>query len=235
MNLNAVEKDLKTLYDNWEVGNEIENNPKYSSMFRMGFPTEYINGDKPLLMYVGQECLNCTEDKTQSWVREYQNVQRTKMRIKNDWFDNGTNRSPFWNFYRRLGDMNFNVLWNNLDKFHPTDKQRLSYEDSIKFNAAYGKENLSVLQREIDLLKPSVIVFVIGNGKYTASLASAFSIDEEKLKQYEPHTEKYVTEISGVLGLKNTLAFWTYHPAYLQRSKNYHNALEKIKTGALNG
>lgn len=229
MELNKVEKELKGCYDNWKLGNEIENNPEYSAMFRMGFPNEYIDSEKPLLMYVGQECLHGNKEKTQAWIREYQKVQRTKKRITNDWFDCGTNRSPFWNFYRRLTGLGFNVLWNNLDKFHPANAQRLSWEDGVKFNSAYGDDRLSILQREITLLKPKVIVFVIGNGKYTASLASAFSVSEEELKKYEPNSQKFVSEISSVLGLKNTVALWTYHPAHLQRSKKYRTALSRIE------
>lgn len=228
MELNKIELDLKKLYDNWGLGNEKENNG-YSSMFRMGYPCEYIGSEKPLLMYVGQECLNCNKEKTQAWIREYQNVQRTKKRITTDWFDNGTNRSPFWNFYRRLSGFGFNVLWNNLDKFHPSGSQRLSWEDGVEFNSSYGDDNLSVLQREIELLKPRVIVFVIGNGKYTASLASAFSVSEEDLRKYEPTPETFVSEISSVLGIDNTIALWTYHPAFLQRSGKYREALSTIE------
>lgn len=89
MELNKIELALKEVYDGWQFGSEKENNG-YSAMFRMGFPDEYIDSNKPLLMYVGQECLECTPVKTQAWIREYQNVQRTKKRITNDWFDYGT-------------------------------------------------------------------------------------------------------------------------------------------------
>ncbi|MBQ8790290.1 MAG: hypothetical protein IJZ51_03150 [Ruminiclostridium sp.] len=229
MDLNKVEKELKKLYENWGLGNQIENSSKYSAMFRMGFPNEYIDSEKPLLMYVGQECLHGNKEKTQAWIREYQNVQRTKKRITNDWFDYGTNRSPFWNFFRRLSGLGINVLWNNLDKFHPANAQRLSWEDGVKFNSSYGDDKLSILQREIKLLKPKVIVFVIGNGKYTASLASAFSVSEKKLMKYEPNPQEFVSEASDVLGLENTIALWTYHPAFLQRSGKYQEALSIIE------
>ena len=229
MILNKIEIELKNLYDSWNLGNTTEHSPNYSSMFRMGFPEEYIDSKKPLLMYVGQECLRCGEEKTQVWVREYQNVQRTKNRITTDWFDFGTNNSPFWNFYRQLSALGYNSLWNNLDKFHPANAQRLSWEEGIKFNSSYGDDKLSILQREIELLKPKVIVFVVGNGKYTASLASAFSLSEEELKQYEPNSQEYVSEISDVLGLENTIALWTYHPAFLQRSGKYREALSIIE------
>lgn len=230
MKLNKVECELKNIYDSWSSGNKTENDPQYSSMFRMGFPDEYINNGKPLLMYVGQECLHCNKEKTQAWVREYQNVQRTKKRITAERFDEATNRSPFWNFYRSLSGLGFNVLWNNLDKFHPANKQRLSWEEGIEFNSAYGVDKLSVLQREIRLLDPKVIVFVIGKGKYTASLSSAFSVSEEELKKYEPNSGEFVSEISSVLGLQNTIALWTYHPAFLQRSGKYREAISKIQS-----
>ena len=226
MELNKIELALKEVYDGWQFGSEKENNG-YSAMFRMGFPDEYIDSNKPLLMYVGQECLECTPVKTQVWIRKYQIVQRTKK--PNYEINRKTNKSPFWNFYRRLSGLGFNVLWNNLDKFHPANAQRLSWKEGIKFNSSYGDDKLSILQREIELLKPKVIVFVVGNGKYTAALASAFSLNEEELKQYEPNSQEYVSEISDVLGLENTITLWTYHPAFLQRSGKYREALSIIE------
>ena len=62
--LNCVELALKEIYDGWQLGNECENNG-YSAMFRMGFPDEYIDSDRPLLMYVGQEDLN--GDEPEGW------------------------------------------------------------------------------------------------------------------------------------------------------------------------
>ncbi len=226
MELNSVELALKEIYDGWQLGNECENNG-YSAMFRMGFPDEYIDSDRPLLMYVGQECLHGNKEKTQQWIRDYQIVQRTK--TFNSEINEGTRNSPFWNFYRRLCDDGYNVLWNNLDKFHPENKQRLSWEQGIRFNSPYGEDKLSVLQREIKELKPKVVVLVVGNKKYTASLASAFSVSEEELKKYEPNTTRYLSEISSVLGLENISVLWTYHPAYLQRKKLYCAVLQAIK------
>ena len=74
MELNKIELALKEAYDGWQFGGEKENNG-YSAMFRMGFPDEYIDSERPLLMYVGQEDLNGDEYKTQEWVRKYQLVQ----------------------------------------------------------------------------------------------------------------------------------------------------------------
>ncbi len=225
MELNKIELALKEVYDGWQFGSEKENNG-YSAMFRMGFPDEYIDSNKPLLMYVGQECLECTPVKTQVWIRKYQIVQRTKK--PNYEINRKTNKSPFWNFYRRLCEIGYDVVWNNLDKFHPLNAQRLSKEDGIKFNQPYESEKQSVLQREISLLKPKVIILAIGNGKYTASLASAFSLSTEELSKYEPSHSSLVSDISHLLGIEGMMVLWTYHPNHLQLSKNYRKALNEI-------
>lgn len=228
MALNLVEQKLKEIYDGWDMGSKAEDNG-YSSMFRMGFPEEYIDSQRPLLMYVGQECLRCNKEKTQAWVRLYQEVQSAEKRITNDWFSEETNRSPFWNFYRRLADLGFDVLWNNLDKFHPQNSQRLSKKDSVRFNQPYGKEMRSVLQREIELVKPKVIVLAVGNGKYISAIAAAFSVCEDKLKECAPKVDRHIVEISSVVKVENARVFWTYHPAYLQRKHHYYDVLKIIE------
>lgn len=226
MELNRVELALKEIYDGWQLGNEKENNG-YSAMFRMGFPDEYIDSDRPLLMYVGQERLDCDSKKTQEWIRKYQIVQRTK--VYNKEIDRGTNKSPFWNFYRRLSECGYDVAWNNLDKFHPIGEQRLSAEDGATFNQPYGEENQSVLQREIALLKPKVLLLMIGKDKYIDSLAAAFSLSKEILDAHKPSHEVLVHDITNVLGLEDVTVLWTYHPKHLQQSKNYRKALNEIK------
>ena len=228
MELNTVEKNLKKIYDDWKLGNEKENNG-YSAMFRMGFPDEYIDSDRPLLMYVGQEDLNGNSYKTQEWVRKYQMVQCAE---NNDILpEENVRRSPFWDFYRKFGDMGYNSLWNNLDKFLYADhKTHLSSDDATSLSAAYGLERLSVLQREIKLLKPSVIMLVIGpRKKYRVSLASAFSVNEKALTKYKPTIKNCVNDVSDILGLKNTIALWTYHPNYLRRRGLENIALNEIK------
>ena len=119
-------------------------------------------------------------------------------------------------------------MWNNLDKFHPAGSQRLTATDGITFSQPYGKEKMSVLQREISLLKPAAIVFVIGSGKYIDSLATAFSLDINCLRLYKPTRSSLVVDISNLLDLDGIKVLWTYHPAYLQRIKAYHHVLRDI-------
>ena len=237
MELNRVELALKEVYDGWQLGNACENNG-YSAMFRMGFPDEYIESDRPLLMYVGQEDLNGNKGKPQEWIRKYQTIQRTK---NNDIDPNEDVRySPFWELYRTFCDMGYNSLWNNLDKLlkieiDETDSEKvqtkpLGKEEAVAFNAPYGEEGISVLQREINLLRPKVIVFAIGpREKYRASLASAFSVDASLLYKYKPTCKKPVQEITTVLGVENVSVLWTYHPKFLRLRKLEAMVLIKIK------
>lgn len=228
MELNHVELALKEIYDGWRLGNEKENNG-YSAMFRMGFPDAYIDSDRPLLMYVGQEDLNGDSYKTQEWVRKYQTIQRTE---NNDMLpEEKVRRSPFWDFYRKFGDMGHNCLWNNLDKFLKADhKTHLSGEEAANFNAPYGEDGISILQREINLLKPNVIVFAIGpKWKYIASLGATFSVNPSLLYTHRPTRQCCVTDISSVLGLRDAVALWTYHPNYLSRGKLKDTAMQIIQ------
>lgn len=233
MELNRVELALKEIYDGWQLGNEKENNG-YSAMFRMGFPDEYIDSGRPLLMYVGQEDLNGDDYKTQEWVRKYQIVQLKK---KNDILPKEkVNKSPFWNFFRRLCKSEYDVVWNNLNKFLKDDhKKYIEEKEAVNFNMAYGIGGKSVLQREIAQLMPKVILFVIGpKREYIDSLAAAFSVDPSILYLHKPSHEALVHDISNLLGLEGVTVLWTYHPAYLQRIKAYNNALQDILKVKLN-
>lgn len=223
--LNSIEMKLKEIYNKWDLGNELDNNPEYSSMFRMGFPDDFINSNKPLVMYVGQECLRCNEEKTQEWVRKYQTVQMKKECI--DGFGE-INTSPFWNFYRKIADKGYNVLWNNLDKFHPYDSARVKEEDAKRINARYGEDNKSVFQREIELINPDIVLLTIGpKWKYIQSFCSAFGIsDLPMMKKFKPTKTLPVSDITDILSIPDTKVFWTYHPAYLNRINKYSDVLE---------
>lgn len=226
--INSIELALKKIYDEWDLGNELDKNPKYSAMFRMGFPDEFIDDNKPVLMYVGQECLRCNNEKTQEWVRKYQSLQMKKEYI--DGFCEEINSSPFWSFYRKIADKGYNVLWNNLDKFHPYDSARVTGEDAERFNAQYGEDNKSVFQREIELIKPKVILLTVGpKRKYIQSLCSALGISNISMMQkFKPTKSKPVSDLTEVIAIPDTKVLWTYHPAYLNRIKKYSDILDEL-------
>lgn len=218
--LNEKEEALRKIYSEWQVGIKYKQDPNFSDMFCMGVPNDFLTNGKPLIMYVGQECLRGEKYKTQGWVREY---QEEIMQKKKD------NRC-FWKFYLALSEKGYNVIWNNLNKFHNSDSRYLDEASAITLNTPYGAENLSVIQREINELKPQIIVFAVGNNKrYVKSLAAAFSVSEDTLMSCVPVKKQPVHEISKALGLENIKVFWCYHPAYLNRSKNFENVIDWIK------
>ena len=193
---------------------------------------EFINSKKPLLMYIGKECRDCEPYKTQEWVRKYQWIQLHQTEIQG--FSEKVRVFPYWRFYRDLAALGYDVLWNNLDKFHkntkPASEQPLAVEHTVSLNKPFGKRNMSILQREIDLIKPSVIVLTIGKGKYIDSLATALSIDRKVLSLFQPTADKPVQDISEIVNIPNTKVLWTYHPGFLCRNKNiYHETLVNIK------
>lgn len=219
-NLNVKEEALIKIYNEWEIGKAYEQNPNFSPMFRMGYPTDFLENEKPLIMYVGQECLRCNEEKSQVWVRGYQEEEIHKNK----------DHRPFWIFYLDLYKMGYNVIWNNLNKFHLANTTYLDEDSAVILNKSYGTDNLSIIQREIIETQPTAIVFAIGNKqRYIKSLAASFSKSEDVLSPYRPTKEQPINEISAVLGLKNKKVFWCYHPAYLNRSKNYEKAIQFIK------
>ena len=224
--LNTIEIELRKIYDQWETGNEYEAKDEHSKMFRIGFPEEYLSNGKPMIMYVGQEVRDGEssknwsnnkkkgEGKDQQWVRRYTELQLYDIPMEGD----KKNNSAFWSFARALKNNNYNVLWNNLDKFHTPGPGRIDKRESPKLNTPYGQENLSILQREIAVLKPDIIVFAIGSQeRYVLSFAAAMGVEIAKLWPYKPTLSDPVQEITEELQLSGTRVFWCYHPAYLRR------------------
>lgn len=217
--MNTVNEELKKNYNNWICGQQYLADKDYSNMFQMGVPEEYISREKPLIMYVGQECKNCSSYKTQTWCEAFLRIQMTKQPDRNEAFERVLN-SPFWNFARLVSETcTANIIWNNLDKFHRLNPEQPVYsEDAIRLNAPYGKEKLSILQREIQCVNPDMLLFCIGpRKKYGQSLAAAFDCQWTDLEPYRPTKNDPLHRIDPILGL-SIPAYWTYHPAFLCRA-----------------
>ena len=131
------------------------------------------------------------------------------------------NRSPFWNFFRRLNKAGWTPAWNNLDKIQSvkeicrTDELREDQEKQL--NKPITDNGKTLLQIEIELTKPDRIVFVVGP-RYLISLSSSMGLNPETLESYTPSLEQCCVEITDVVNL-GIPVFWTYHPAYLNRHK----------------
>lgn len=137
----------------------------------------------------------------------------------------------FWNFIRSVYDSankRINVIWTELDKIHYKCKDRkgedvkcitLWKEDEERLNGAFGDKKQTMLEYEIEILKPDLIVFLTGPS-YTKSMKSALQNDDLK----KPNLDVFVQEFSVL----NTACLWTYHPNYLNRANLWDRVVDSI-------
>ena len=185
-------------------------------------------------------------EKSQNWVIEvtkYLHNENYNPSWKN--YDNEEKNiyikmTPFFRFIKEL-TKEYNVCWNNLDKIHYTaiiksvrvDKDIKNAEQEITENKVvtlYDKdekelfkpngEGQSLLQKEIDIVKPTRIIFVTGptyKKSITYQMGNIFS-------NRKPDTDKNLIVMSD-----NKRYLWTYHPNYLSHSKNFDEVIKQIK------
>ena len=206
-----------------------KDNPNISDPFCYSVTNEYINSTRKI-MIVGQECVGenkyqdeCSFEQCQKWSREYLESQ----------LDYGNmhkyNKSPFWNMFRNFKKNGVEPAWNNMDKFHLVidEKSRpLNIEIKNIVDAPYGKDEKSLIKREIEMTKPNVVIFVIGP-YYFNSLAISLEIHDKEIWKRRPTRKNPCVEITDYASL-GCLAFWSYHPAYLNRIKELNTVVDMI-------
>ena len=102
------------------------------------------------------------------------------------------------------------------------------YEQRRILNEKISPYNMSLLQIEIDILKPDIVIFAVGpNNPYFRALHYAFDLNEGTLNDYFPTAENPCKEISQILGL-DMPAYWTYHPNFLSRNGLFKRVIEEI-------
>ncbi len=146
------------------------------------------------------------------------------------------NSSPFWNIFRLLKD-EYVLCWNNLDKVYFVETGELTYGAEKKLSECYVKEGevekRSLLQREIKLAEPDLVLFVTGP-KYNVSMNVAFGLKDE-LDSVKPSSNKKLIPITDIAKLTSNTkseyipAFWTYHPNYLSHNKVLNEIINEIK------
>lgn len=194
---------------------------EFSEPFYMGILEQ--KEKKKFVMIIGQETAKwgkfsdkSTIDEIQTYCEEFVKKQLTNecknSEIKSD-------NHFFWKFIRALDEMNdnkYSICWNNLDKIHRRDNDKvlpLLFDDERKLNRQYGNDNKSLLQREIDIVNPDIIIFLTGP-RYRRSMCISFGIDLKSLDKIKPNKENETVEIGELLGIDKRV-FWTYHPRYL--------------------
>lgn len=239
MNQNEVNDELRSIIRDWRDSDRIQKQllksgkDKFSDVFVPGI-TEYYADDanakgRRILLY-GQEARNfyfnannSVED-IQGWVINYalcQVYQTDCDESKAKW-----NASPFWTFFRKIKRHGWHPVWSNLDKFHRVDlinkkTKSLTIGEEVVFNSPVKEGEKTIVQKEIDVLKPDLIVFLVGP-HYIDSLCTALKIEKDQLAAIKPSAsaENYCVQISGALTKLSMPVYWTYHPAFINYSKS---------------
>lgn len=205
----------------------------------------------------------------QEWAVAFMDSQidRSEKYKKENW--------PFWDFFRAFKDLkDVELCWNNVDKVYygnaggqdnegnkkkQNDRGTLTYKAETVLSkpfAAGNGETLSLLQREIKIANPDVIVFAIGPN-YALSLDVALGISSDKdwdemtesalpkkssevsdiFDNTRPHPDrdkcvvrngKIQEAVNKLFEHKEVATLWTYHPNYLRLKKIFDDAVEAI-------
>jgi len=212
---------LKELYEkHWErlseglaeVNENLEDGEQASNPLLIQLPDEqaYKSADIRMIVF-GQE--------TNNWHHQFQtNIGKTL-----DWYasfleartHNG--KGTFWNSARRFkgqleeesNSKTVELVWNNVFKVGKTKRGKPGEE--IRH---VEKQDFDVIQQEIDILKPNLVVFFSGPyyDKHLGSRILGYEV-QPVLDGY-PGREVEFWKLNG--GIQ---AVRTYHPTYLRRSK----------------
>ena len=188
------------------------------------------------VMVIGQEARNygCyTSDWPLPAIQQF-TVNYTDRQLGYRKTDDKYNRSPFWNLFRGLDRLGIAPVWNNVDKFHQikdTKTSPLSLEIERQINIPYGDDNLTLLQREIEVAQPTVILFVTGPD-YHETMARSLGIPDGQLCDQAPTSGYLYRNITNICGI-GLPVFWSYHPAYLQRKRKLKDTVESLANEVL--
>ena len=219
---NAINRELKELYA--KIPSEMT---EYVNSFNARSDGDFISN--PILLAATDKYCNAPKrmmvigQETYTWLGEYNkgrySADNSIGRLQNlyDIFVNewvGYN-SPIWNLYDRIQNIaNKNgtaLIFNNLAK--------IGYVEATGHDAKANKYLVDIFREEIRICRPDTILFLSGPnydslieerfGKFSAErcIDGVASREFARLKFANP-------EFAGIK------AFRTYHPAYLQRSKN---------------
>ena len=85
----------------------------------------------------------------------------------------------------------------------------LTEEIEIALNQKLPHSNKTLLQKEIEVLKPNAIVFITGPG-YVVTMEKALGLRENTLAEYKPTIDNGCVDITNIVHTEIP-TFWTYH------------------------
>ena len=228
MDMKMKNKVLRDVQREWMeniVDQYVEQNGDsvFSYPFFFGIPEAFEN--QPCVMIVGQEpdgfdaySRDLDVENLQQWVIDYLLVQ---LRERESTRERGLliNNSPFWRAFRLMKGLGQCVCWNNIDKIHrigpDRETQALTLKDEEMLNQPYGQDNKSLLQHEIEIIRPDGVWMAVGPDRED-DIEISFGLPRGTLRAYRPCKEHWLFEIGKELKV-DIPVFWTYHPAYLGR------------------
>ena len=226
----------------------------FSEPFAFGLSDAAMQGDRPRLMYIGEEARNWlgfaehTQKYRQQWAVTYLEHQLygeaksedctrfTQTLSAADRQALRKNSSPYWRLLKETTGQHYAPCWNNLDKLHRVVKGKtrpLTYGMEAQLHAVSPcEQGGSLLLEEIRLTRPQVLLFM--GGAYGRSMEWALGLPKGSLEPYRPTEQNaFVNEISEMplplrpCGVKRML--WIAHPAYISRKGGMQAAVARIR------
>ena len=237
-----MKTDLKELYAQWS--DEIIANcsalieEDYSNPYYVDIPDNWESSQQRI-MIVGEEGngkWGC--GKTYGWTKQepaYTIKDIDKIQYYNTWAIKTyteQNKTPFWRRFKKIRDLGSPCVWNNLDKIHSTVKRKgLKYQLSKAEEQFLHSTPTKVLQKEIEILKPTIVIFF---GWYYESLHKELPEVSALLYPNGKSDDSLWKCTVCTIEKDNITYIFTYHPNWGSRRKGYEEQAINAVIKALN-
>lgn len=224
-----VKSDLHQLYEQWS--NELQQYcsdllvGNFSHPHYIGAPDGWDKAEKRI-MIVGEEghgewgygkAYGWKEGEPSWTIKDIGLIQNYTVESPNDYVVTSL-RKPFWRRYRKVVDLGYPCIWNNLDKIFSLVKRKITRNKTQQLTT--DEETLlhstptKVLQREIEILRPTHVVFF---GWYYNPL----SVELPQVYNALLAAEKQSKDLLYSFEIDKTTYVFTYHPNWRKKPKGY--------------
>jgi hypothetical protein len=197
----------------------LELKPTCPLLLKIDNEEEFSNAEIRLMVF-GQE--------TNSWYNKFHNNQQDIIENYDKFFNEGKCWSyggQFWNgvsrfissLQKKYPDNKIKLVWNNVVKIGKYNEKGFPPDYIYEVE----REHFSVIKEELEIIKPNIVLFFTGPN-YDGIIHDSFG--ELEKKAVAPFSERQISKIK-IDGIN--IAFRTYHPNYLWRSK-IDNYLDSI-------
>ena len=222
----------------------------YKELKEVVFPNELLTDlSAPILLKVGDNWSTATEriliigQETQGWGHDglgyshyydfiYRDDSIQEMMEFYELFcfakNSSHRKSPFWRAFRQIAGksidemtINSNVLWTNLIRADYKRASLLSSSENDRNIVLDGLKGL--LLKEINVLQPTKVIFFTGP-RYDRVLKIEFP--DVTFSKYSDDLS--ISKLAKIIIDDSLISLRTYHPAYIQRSKQWNIIDENI-------